>query len=296
MALSDILEVTEMWSKPTSSITRTDNFRKRQVKLQRAFQILTTPNAVEYDCYRATGILEGDAFSDQFAYAFADNFSLERQSLILWQLTIDYTGELGPSENEDNPLFAPPRIDWDDVETEEEVDEDWNGQPIQTVNGEPIEGVKTLLPDQTVTIKRNMLLFNPYTQARYRRSVNSDAFLGWPPGTAKLMKLSASNVITPQLAYWEVTGQIRFRYPYRTTNERAWYKRVRHQGYYKKVTLSNDETIIVRALKGGEPVTRPVLLDAQGFELTSPDGGEIEAHWLEFQLYDSLPYGALGLL
>jgi len=120
MALSDILEVTQMWSKPTSSVTLSDNFRKREVKLQKAFQILTTPNAVEYDCYRSTGILEGDRFSDQFPYAFADNFSLERQSLILWQLTIDYTGELGPSEQDDNPLFAPPRIDWDDVETEEE--------------------------------------------------------------------------------------------------------------------------------------------------------------------------------
>jgi len=296
MAANDILEVTQMWSKPTSSVTLSDNFRKREIKLQEAFQILTTPNAVEYDCYRSTGILEGDSFSEAFPYAYADNFSLERQSLILWQLTIDCTGELGPSEQEDNPLFAPPRIDWDDVETEEEVDEDWDGKPIQTVNGEPIEGVKTLIPDQTVTIKRNMLTFNPYVQARYRRSVNSDAFLAWPPGTAKLMKLSASNVITKQLAYWEVTAQIRFRYPYRTTNERAWYKRVRHQGYYKKIDIGNDETLIIRAMKAGEPVNRPVLLDANGFEIVQTDGQEVEAHWLEFKLYDSLPYGALGLL
>jgi hypothetical protein len=294
--MSNIIEVTEMWSKPTSSVSLTDNFRKRSIKLQRAFQILTTPTANEYDCYRSTGILEGDRFSDQFPYAFADNFSLSRQSLILWQLNVDYSGELGPSDNQDNPLFTPPRVDWDDVETEEEIDEDWDGKPIQTINGEPIEGVKTLLPDQTVSIKRNMLLFNPFIQARYRRSVNSDSYLGWPPGTAKLMKLSASNVVTPELAYWEVTGQIRFRYPYRTTNERAWYRRVRHQGYYKRVDVGNDETQIIRAMKGGEPTNRPVLLDAEGYEIPQGDGQSVEAHWLEFKIYDSLPYGALGLL
>jgi hypothetical protein len=300
--VSNIIEVTEMWSKPVSSVTLSDNFRKRQIKLQRAFQILTTPQAKEVDCFSSTGILEGDRFSEDFPYAFADNFSLSRQSLILWQLNIDYTGELGPSENEDNPLFAPPRIDWDDVETEEEIDEDWDGNPIQTVNGEPIEGVKTLLPDQTVTIKRNMLMFNPFVQASYRRSVNSDAFLGWPPGTAKLMKLSASNVVTPQLAYWEVTGQIRFRYPYRTTNEKAWYRRTRHQGFYKKIEIDDPanpgekKNIIVRALKGGEPTNRPVLLDANGFEIPQTEGQQVQAHWLEFKIYNPLPYGALGLL
>jgi hypothetical protein len=303
--MSNIIQITEMWSKPTSSVSLTDKFRKRSIKLQRAFQILTKPEAIEYDCYKARGLffpnssvmpLEGEKFSLDFPYAFADNFSLSRQSLVLWQMNVDYTGELGPGDKEDNPLFTPPRIDWDDVETEEEIDEDWGGKPIQTINGEPIEGVKTLLPDQTVTIKRNMLLFNPFIQARYRRSVNSDSYLGWPPGTAKLMKLSASNVITPELAYWEVTGQIRFRYPYRTTNERAWYRRVRHQGYYKRVDTSNNETQIIRAMKGGEPTNRPVLLNAEGYEIPQGDGQSVEAHWLEFKIYDSLPYGALGLL
>jgi hypothetical protein len=168
-----------MWSKPTSSVSLTDKFRKRSIKLQRAFQILTKPEAIEFDCYKARGLffpnssvmpLEGEKFSLDFPYAFADSFSLSRQSLVLWQMNVDYTGELGPGDKEDNPLFTPPRVDWDDVETEEEIDEDWDGKPIQTVNGEPIEGVKTLLPDQTVSIKRNMLLFNPFIQARYRRS------------------------------------------------------------------------------------------------------------------------------
>jgi len=303
-----IIEYSLMWSKPTTSATASDNFRKFQIKLQRAYQCVTTPDETESGVYNGIDLQGnelpqlGDRFGLDYPFAYADNISIERPSPILFIVTVDYTGELGPgdSNNENNPLFAPPRIDWDDVESEQEIDEDFDGNPIQTINGEPIEGVKALIPDQTVAIKRNMLLFNPYVQARYRRAVNSDIFLGWPPGTAKLMKLSASNVPNDQGGYWEVSAQIQFRYPYRTTPERAWYSRVRHEGYYERVELSGPGagTKVVRAVDANkEPVTKPVLLDESGFRIPGVEPGEQQtAHWLEFKLYDSLPYSALGLL
>jgi hypothetical protein len=281
-----------------------DNFRKLTVKLQRAYQITSTPNAVEWDIYQATGIpAAGSSFSEDFPFVYADGASLERISPVLWMMTIDYNGEIAPGidpEEPNNPIMAPPRIDWDDVESEEEIDEDFDGKPIQTVNREPIEGVKALIPDQTVSIKRNMISFSPYVQARYRRAVNSDNFLGWPPGTAKLMKFSASNVFGEIGGYWEITAQIRFRYPYRTTAEKAWYARVRHEGFYEKIDLSGPGagTRIVRAVDGNkEPMTRKVLLASDGYRLPVPAEGEEQiANWLEFKLYDSLPFNALGLL
>lgn len=303
-----IVEYSLMWSKPTTSATASDNFRKFQIKLQRAYQCVTSPDETESGVYNGIDLQGnelpqlGDRFGLDYPFAYADNISIERPSPILFIVTVDYTGELGPgdSNNENNPLFAPPRIDWDDVESEQEIDEDFDGNPIQTINGEPIEGVKALIPDQTVSIKRNMLLFNPYVQARYRRAVNSDIFLGWPPGTAKLMKLSASNVPNDQGGYWEVSAQIQFRYPYRTTPEKAWYSRVRHEGYYERVELSGPGagTKVVRAVDANkEPVTKPVLLDGSGFRIPGVEPGEVQtAHWLEFKLYDSLPYSALGLL
>jgi hypothetical protein len=298
------LEVTEMWSKPAHDVRLEDNFRKLTVKLQRAYQITSTPNAVEWDIYQATGIpAAGSSFSEDFPFVYADGASLERVSPVLWMMTIDYNGELAPGtdpEEPNNPIMAPPRIDWDDVESEEEIDEDFDGKPIQTVNREPIEGVKALIPDQTVSIKRNMISFSPYVQARYRRAVNSDTFLGWPPGTAKLMKFSASNVFGETGGYWEITAQIRFRYPYRTTAEKAWYARVRHEGFYEKIDLSGPGagTRIVRAVDGNkEPMTRKVLLASDGYRLPVPAEGEEQiANWLEFKLYDSLPFNALGLL
>ena len=297
----NILEVTLMWSAPAYSITTSDNFRKTNAKFQKVFQVVTKPEAVAADLYFDERFPSpADSFSEDFPFVAAEAMSVDQISPIFWMATVDYNGEIAYEEGQSDPspLFAPPRIDWDDVETEEETDEDFDGRAIQTKNKEPIEGVAALIPDQTVTIKRNLLLFNPYVQARYRRSVNSDLFLGWPPGTAKLVKLSASNVVTKELTYWEVTGQVRFRFPYRTTPEKAWYKRVRHEGYYERITVSGGGTKIVRAVDDNkEPMTRKVLLDAQGFRLAEAAEGEEQiAHWLEFKLYDSLPYNALGLI
>jgi hypothetical protein len=39
-----------------------------------------------------------------------------------------------------------------------------------------------------------------------------------------------------------------------------------------------------------------VLLDANGFEIPQTEGQQVQAHWLEFKIYNPLPYGALGLL
>ena len=299
----NVLEVTLMWSAPAYSITTSDNFRKTNAKFQKVFQVVTKPEAVAADLYFDERFPSpADSFSEDFPFVAAEAMSVDQISPIFWMATVDYNGEIAYEEGQSDPspLFAPPRIDWDDVETEEETDEDFDGKPIQTKNKEPIEGVAALIPDQTVTIKRNLLLFNPYVQARYRRSVNSDLFLGWPPGTAKLVKLSASNVVTKELTYWEVSGQVRFRFPYRTTPEKAWHKRVMHKGYNERIELSGPGagTAIVRAVDDNkEPVTKEVLLDARGFRIPEAAEGEVQiAHWLEFKLYDSLPYNALGLI
>ena len=44
-------------------------------------------------------------------------------------------------------------------------------------------------------------------------------------------------------------------------------------------------------------MTRKVLLASDGYRLPAPAEGEQQiANWLEFKLYDSLPFNALGLL
>jgi hypothetical protein len=62
--------------------------------------------------------------------------------------------------------------------------------------------------------------------------------------------------------------------------------------------MTGGTTRIVRAVDGNkEPMTRKVLLASDGYRLPVPAEGEEQiANWLEFKLYDSLPFNALGLL
>ncbi len=307
--MSNVISVSQMWSKVDGDFSLTDNFRTAQAAFTSAYQVFTTPQATIDDVVQASGIPEaGSSYSAMYPYVFADQTRPQRISPIYWIVTVSYNGEikLGPGNQPQSPLLTPAKIDWDDVETEEEIDEDYDGNPIVTKNNEPIHGLKRLFADQTVTIRKNMLVFNPFVQAAYRESVNSDAFLSWAPGTGKMQKLQAVSVKDPNVGgggYWEVTAVIQFRWPYRTTPDKAWYKRVRHEGYYKRVDIVGPPAPgqlpfqIIRAMRNGEPANRPVLLDENGYQIADVEPpNTVQAHWLEFKLYNPLPYGALGLL
>lgn len=288
----------KMWSNQSSQAITSEGFRKFEVTFTETYQVVTSFDATELDVYTQANLPGVAQPYPGFPFVVAESASLQRVSPILWMATINYRGEIGgispdggggadPS-NPNSPLYAPPRLSWDDVEVEEEIDEDFEGNPIVNTAGQRVRGIKALFSDQVLTVTRNFLVFNTYVQAVYRRSVNSDLFLGWPPGTVKLMKLSAQNVIDTNLGYWQVTGVFQFRYPYRTTPDKAWYARHVSLGLKQKDT--NGKLIPV-VDDNKEPTSTPQYLDEDGVQTTSDN-----AFWIETKLYDSLPFNALGLI
>lgn len=278
----------KMWSRDESESSSPDGI-KRTVRYREAYTVTLAASDPIETAYSAVGLpLVGSIYPNSSSI-YCTSVKPRRTSPILATVDIEYVGEYAP-EAEDTPgespaTNAPPEISWTDVKTDEPVDEDFDGNPIVTANDEPIMGVTTEVADQVVTIKKNYLAIDLYAISEYRRSVNSDYFLGWPPGTARLIAFSARKVTS----YWEVTAQIQFRRPYRTTPDKAWYKRVRHEGFYVKDSSGR----IVRAVDDNkEPVTRPVLLAEDG---TREENSE-NAHWLEFKVFGELPYNALGLV
>ena len=312
MLTDKIVSVDLMWSNAGGDFGATDNFRKFTGAINSAYQVFTTYDATLLDVLQAPGIpAAGSSYSADFPYVYAEQARPEKISPVYWIVRVAYSGEVsfgGQNNQPQSPVMTPAVIDWDDVEVEMEIDEDYDGKPIVTPNGEAINGVKRLFADQTVTIQKNMLMFNPFVQGRYRQSVNSDPFLGWPPGTAKMQKFQAKSVRSSEVnggGYWQVLAVIQFRYPYRTTPEKAWYSRNRLEGYYKRVIVpgapplpnGDPKTEITRATRAGEPTAKPVLLDPQGFQLPDVDPPDPQtAHWLEVKLYEPLSYNALGLL
>lgn len=298
---------TKMWSRQNSNATLTENFRRMDVQFTEAYQVETTYDATELEVYLTPGLPQVAQSYPGFPFVYAEETRIERVSPVFWIVTVEYKGELGGAGGgqgglEPSPLFAPPIIKFDDVETEEEIDVDFNGNPIINTAGERVRGVKALFSDQVLTVTRNFATFNTYVQAVYRRSVNSDTFQGWPPGTVKCMKLSADNVFDVNVGYWKVTGVFQFRYPYNTIPARAWYNRRASMGLkQRKGPTGDDRKILIPCVDGHkQPATSPQYLDQFGVQIPFLEE-DIEAvesppFWQETQLYGSLPYNALGLI
>lgn len=280
-----------MWSRQSGSAESPDG-KQRILNMQRAFTVtLAASDALEV-AYLASGLpLVNDVYPGTF-FVICRNLSPQRVSPIMAVVTANYSGEIGPGDETSSPVDNEVIVSWRNATTDEAIDQDWNGKAIVTKNNEPIDGVTERIADQVATIERNFLTINMYAIRAYLKSSNSDEFLGWPAGTARLMEYSASNVITNGVAgFWKVSATVQFREPYNTTADKAWYKRLRHEGYLVRDN-AGETPHIAWDEKTKTPVTKPILLKEDGTRETDPDS----AYWLEIQTLDSLPYSALGLI
>jgi len=294
--MGTIYEVTKMWSRTASDASVSDKGQRFDISFREAYQITCTPDTEVLEIYQAPGLPAFNSLYPGTISVFLVNAVPQRVSPVLWIMDLSWAGEFGPDGPQDNPLNAPPTIEWTDQETDEPIDCDFDGSPIVTVNNEPLEGVTAKIADQVVTIQRNYADFSSYATAAYRRSVNSDTFLGFPAGTAKMIRFNARKIYGDGQTYWNVSASIQFRLPYNTTAEKAWYARVLNQGYLVKDPTTNAPRRAIEKdlhASGTEnPTAKPVMLTSTGYIETNP----ANAYWLTIKRYGALPYNALGLL
>lgn len=297
-----VVDVTKMWSKTGGNYTseKFDTFANNWT-ITEAYQVVcevgTDIKAIRQAVSPITGLAipqHGTAHPTELG-AYVQSIDPERVSPIMWQVTVGYIGSL--------PDAGDVEIEWSDTSTSEPIDRDVNGRAIVTANCEQIEGLTADIADQVCVIRRRFMSLNTASIAEYRHSTNSDTFLGWPPGTARLVAFQAKNKFkygTP-LEQWDVTARIQFRYPYMgATAEQAWYKRWRHEGLYIRHIVPSptpgqppiSNTVQRARDMMGQEVTRPVLLKITGEQEPDPT----LAVWIYTQVYSSLPYSGLGLL
>lgn len=289
-----ISSVTKMWSRESSTY-RSDDGQTFFAEIREAWQVEHTFDTTPVEIQNAPGLPRyGDVYPGT-NLPVREIGASEKIGPIFTIVPIVYRGETGPDGILTGPEEKRPEYRWSNYTSTQPVDEDFNGEPITTVNGEPIEGVTVEISDQQLQIVRNYLTFNPQLTHAYLHATNSDTFATFAPGTARLTGYTADSVVAEGsgLEYWRVSATIRFRYPWRTTAAKAWYARVLHQGMYAK--FGGKCKRIPDCNK--EPVVKPVPLDASGEPITTGCcPSNTNAHFLEFQLYGSLPYSALGLL
>jgi hypothetical protein len=280
-----VIDVTQMWSKRGGQFS-SDNFSISSAKYQftEAWQVLCQIGDDQTVAVSAVGIPSVGEQHSSGALSYAKNYSVTALSPVLWVVTVGYDGL---PQNDATVVD----VEWSDVSSTEPIDRDYNGRAIVTQNGEKVEGLTMEICDQVCTIRRRFSTINLQAIAAYRHATNSDTFLGWAPGTARLIGYSAKN----QFSYgdpnegWDVTARFQFRKGLAgATDAQAWYKRWRHEGYYVKV--GSD---IRRATDSqGVEVAKPVLLKTDGTEETNPDN----AVFKYTRIFGSLPFSALGLV
>lgn len=283
-----ITEVTRMWSKAGGSISSEQaNAFDVQFSFTDGYDVLLNAPETDHvsvvDQAVALGLPTIGTQHESGVNAFVTKLDPQCISPILWRVSVGYEGL-----SNDNAVVD---VEWSDVTTSEPIDRDWNGRAIVTANNEQVDGLSVDIADQVVVIRRKFFSINTYSIRQYRRATNSDTFLGWPPGTARLIGFSAKNQFkygAPQ-ELWDVTARIQFREPFaNTTAAQAWYLRWRHEG----LLVLNDGAKRRAGDDFQQDVTKPVLLKLNGEEETNADN----AVFIHTQVYGSLPYSSLGLV
>jgi hypothetical protein len=232
-----------------------------------------------------------------------NNVSVQRRGALHFEVAVSYESPpyKEPDENgqEQGPLAQPTQINYFSITSEEAIEDDITGKPIVTKNGEPIEGLTRPISDLGIRLQKNFASFDPATFYLYSDCVNSDTFLGFPPGTLRIASIQADEQFYTdeegnEIIYFNIQVEIHARKPYQVPAAKSWYKRVRHEGYYIKESNSSNKS--VRALDNeGMPVSKPVLLDDEGFQLPMPANAlTVTADYLLFEVFEQISFASMG--
>ena len=232
---------------------------------------------------------------------------VSRRGKLMFEVTADYASppyKEGDENSTQTPISQPTVISYFTITSEEPIEDDIEDKAIVTVNGEPIEGITRPISDLGVRLQKNFATFDPASFYLYIDCTNSDTFLGFPPGTLRIANISADEQFYTDddgnsVPFWSVSVEIHARKPYQVPAEKAWYKRVRHEGYwvrYPDPFGSSNLTKPAKAVDANKmPVSKPVLLNEDGTAITIPDNSlSVEANWLLFKVFADVSFASMG--
>ena len=225
-----------------------------------------------------------------------------QKSVIYYESKVTYsTKPFRQGQENDSALQFAAELEYFSATELKRVDDDFDGNPLENNETREQFSMEVEQVDLGVTIKKNMLVFNGVSIYLFTNKVNSDTFLGFPPGTAKIHSIQANTAVEDDVTYYEVTVQILFRQARANQSpEFAWYQRIKHEGYYAMFNgnkariyqknaapydLTDDPT-------DATAITQPVLLKENGEILGEND----TPYFLLVKQYGQTPFANLGLL
>jgi hypothetical protein len=284
--------VQEDWNSQQTGVAIESDGVKGTTDVTRVFNL--TPNfsgATTLDALAAAGIPLRNSPHPQNPVLRARRFNASQIGPQYFQVTVGYEALTSdPNDPSQNPLAQPAVVSFTSVTQEVEIDEDINGDPIETVNGEPLVGVTRPFTDLVITVSRNLPTFNPVSISTYMNKVNSATWYGLPAGTVRIMDIQAQNQFSEDFEFWAVTISFQVRRGYGSvTDAKAWWHRCAHQGY---IVDDGSGDLIHALTDDGLTVAQPVMIDqSTGEQLAAGTGS-----YIEFQVLETIDFNTLNLL
>lgn len=201
-------------------------------------------------------------------------------NLLNWTVYCEYVGR-------GDPTLEPPEIDWDTQKWQKTTQEDVYGVFVANSAGDPYQdGLTADRSRFTVTIRQNVLTWDPVDAANYLDTLNEQMFLatahppGFLPALCKLSSLGASAVWYESNAavhYWRRTAKVE-------VSLYGWRTRKLDEGF-NEVVLGERVPIILPG--GGKPAS-PVPLDGAGARI-APAGTPTYREFDGYPLADWTP-------
>lgn len=206
-----------------------------------------------------------------------------------------------------DPTSLPADIRWTKVGSNEPLEVDANGVPVLNSADQPFDPPPTDIQDDL--LRRYMInreTFNHLLIAPALGAVNSDTFIGFPPGTCKIVDFSATRLRTGAAFYFKILNIVQVR-------AKGWRKEIPDQGTREKIGTklvafaNGDGTFTERLVTEYRAITETLVdenddeIQVQVTEPVNLDGaGQILAfgEQPQFRLIDakpSIPFNTLGI-
>src|SRR5262249_52438990 len=179
--------------------------------------------------------------------------------------------------SDQNPLNRPPRISWGFTQFQIAAEQDANGKVYVNSAGERFDPPPMLDDTRLVcTIERNEPGYDPIIALAYKDAVNSDPFMGFDPGEAKMANMGATMEFESTVGfYWKVNYEIHFHDNSLATVDDGWDQYVLDKGSYELDANNKPKRTLDQST--GLPIASGVLLNGSAKKILTPQTGTTSA-------------------
>lgn len=212
------------------------------------------------------------------------------------KLGVPGAGETKPGERSEDPLLRPPEVSWSHEDFRRSIltgdfinsatgEVDIEDAVIANSAGDPFDPPPEVDDAHLIlTVVRNQPFYDPLLAFDYKNAVNSDTFLGFPPGVAKVREFTGQSAFENNKAFAKVTLRFEFRME-------GWDLRLLDAGYagYWMADKTVKATFVDRF---AHPFASISPMDGKGNRL--PDGST-DFVYLRWRVNRYMPFAIFGL-